>query len=860
MFVNFWILDENSRYFETSCNEMIKKAFGICTHVDYLVWVVPKNYYPSEYIQRLFSAIDFQGLDEHRDTSTVLNGYKVQFLHRSNFVPKLLVREARIEDNDDLIPILQGSNPDILVGQESFFLADLIQTQDNFNSFYVGLRKSHIEGMLATSLDVNVPLIQKVFDISPYPDLMIKKEERALPPPLLISIVGDLRLIDLPTLQDAAKRLNCLLVNAETMKLPLPAAVPPPPAAVVASPAATSKSVTATPTATAKSMGGESKKNESKSESKDETPVSVGIEVPSESPLKTYLDGLVRRTAEDGLPQPSAVILFGYPRNENEAYERLNEMLYNFDYLVELHNTTEEAEEDEEDDFLQHHLDAVEVLREKYQSGESKTAGGFQQPHSPSNQSHRAAWRKVAVSSNSAALGSSTENDAAVEFSKIDAVQNLTYDLTRIVDHRNMRIDAQRAKDAEEPPKANAFAMTVFCMTEDFLSRGEDLIKIAFEDHPDHEFCLFMVSNDKPPPPDLVRCLTFVKTLPGVSFNQSLYLMHRSSFLVNEHMHVTRLDRAMLPALEGFASSLRQQQMVGLLDGAGSCLLHSDVDLRDNPAEVCFAVTIGTTVVGAITLSRKLNSNEDATWFRANYHVDELINFERHRVRNQSVITQWVLDPVYSPFTRRILQEIMRMCGKTLLYYQSEKDVLPPKNILEEFVSLKPRRRMQAGGNMRVEMVDRPSASIGGLPNDCPLYCITKHFLSNPKDTIARRVVVIGGSSQSYALLDTLCSVPYLNFPNIFLVMDMPPAAVSLRSELSEESKFEDNYSGCFSMQNEHFPIEQELFAMGLGHKVNLLQGHLTDIDREHKAIVISDEKVLEYDVLVLSSSTRGKS
>jgi hypothetical protein len=471
---------------------------------------------------------------------------------------------------------------------------------------------------------------------------------------------------------------------------------------------------------------------------------------------------------------------------------------------------------------------------------------------------HRAAWRKVAVTSTRNG-GQSTENDAAVEFNKVEAVQNLANDLGRIVDHRNMRIEAQRQKDDEEPPKANAFALTVFCLTDDFLSRGEDLIKIAFEDHPNHEFCLYMTSNEKPPPPALVRCLTFVKTLPGVSFNQSLYLMHRSAFLVNDHMHVTRLDRPMLPGLEQFAGSLRQMEMVGLLDCAGSCLQHSDVDLRDNPAEVCFAVTIGTTVVGAVTLSRKLNSNEDATWFRANYHVDELINFERHRVRNQAVITQWVLDPVYSPFTRRILQEIMRMCGKTLLYYQSERDVIPPKNIMEEFVSLKPRRRMQAGGPLQVEMVDRPSASIGGLGNDCPLYCISKHFLSNPKDTIARRVVVVGGSSHSYALLDTLCSVPYLNFPNIFLVMDLPPTAISLRNSHSEESKYEDDYSGCFSVQNGHYPVEQELYAMGLGHKVNLVQGHLTDIDREHKAIVISDEKVLEYDVLVLSTNTRGE-
>lgn len=468
------------------------------------------------------------------------------------------------------------------------------------------------------------------------------------------------------------------------------------------------------------------------------------------------------------------------------------------------------------------------------------------------------------------------ENDTGVgeavsdteEFNRMDAVQNLVADLTRIIDHRNLRIESQRLRDSEEPPKANAFAVTVLCLEQDFLSRAEDLIKIAFEDHNRHDYCLYMVSNDHPPPPDLVRCLTYVKPLPGVSFNQSLYLMHRSAFLVNDHMQVLRLDRAALPALEQFAQSLPQPDMVSLLDGAKSSLLNSDVDLRDNPAEVCFTVQIGNTIVGVVTLSRKLNSNEDATWFRANYHLDELINFERHRARNQAVITQWMLDPVYSPYTRRVLQEVMRLYCKTLLYYHTERDVCPPKNILEEFISLKPRRRMQPGGSLKVELVDRPSASIGGLGNDCPLYCITKHFLSSPKDIVARRVVVVGGSSHSYALLSTMCTVPYLTFPNVFLVLEKAPRAISLlatssdsssgSSSSAQETKFEDDCSGCLSLTNEHYPIERELFALGLGHKVNVVYGHLTDIDRENKAIVVSGELVLEYDVLVLSTSTQG--
>jgi hypothetical protein len=749
---------------------------------------------------------------------------------------------------------------------------------------------------------VNVSLIQKVFDVSPFPDLMIKKEERPLPPPLLISIVGDLRLVHVPTLKQAVQDLNCLFVNAETMKLPLPVAssggvaeskatdakktpgddkkadakgqVPAAAEEKAPAPKTASKSTAAAP---AEAKDAASLQADSKDAVDAKNDNGLAPEAPVISPLQAFLEDQLRAYTDANPATPlSGIVLFGYPRSENEAYERLQEMIFNFDYLVEVRNVAEDAEEDEEDEFLQHHLDAVEVLKDQYyasegKSGETPTHRATHHHHgapTPTAQvqttpaaagRHKASWRRVAVAGAGSGVGASEAEVAAAEFGLVDSARSVAVDLTRIVDHRQLRIETQRQRDRDEPPKANAFALTVFCMEPDFDSRGSDLIKIAFEDHPNHDYCLFMFANDKPPSADQLRCMTYVNLLPGVSFDQSFYLMHRSAFLVHEHMRVKRVGRDLVPSLEEFAAMLPESERATLLDGVRLSIQSGEVDLRDNPAEVCFAVTIGTTIVGAVNLSRRINSNEDAIWLRSNYHIDDLVNFERHRVRNQAIITQWMLDPIYSPFTRRVVQDIMRQYGKTLLYYHTPRDVCPPKNILEEFVALKPRRRMQPGGTLQVEMVSRPSASIGGLGSDCPLYCITKYFLSNPKDMIAKRVVIVGGSAHAYAVLDTLCSVPHLHFPNVYLILEKPPVALTLvPTESSEESRLEESYSGCLSVQNEQYPIEQELFAMGLSHKISLLPGHLSDIDREHKAVVISDETVLEYDILILSTCTQG--
>ena len=313
------------------------------------------------------------------------------------------------------------------------------------------------------------------------------------------------------------------------------------------------------------------------------------------------------------------------------------------------------------------------------------------------------------------------------------------------------------------------------------------------------------------------------------------------------------------------------------MDGARAALEEGDVELYDNPQRAAFVVTIGETIVGAVQLSRKILTEDDVLWIRQNYHADELINFDRHRTRNQAVVTQWLLDPVYSSFTRRIVQLVMRTYGKTLLYYHAEADACPPKEVLEEFVPLRPRRRMQqqpqqgSGAGLRVELLERPSAEGGGLGVRCPLFCLSKHLLSRPKDTVTQRIVVAAGSSHSYALLETLCNVPYINFPNVYVIMNnIPPpfctdrasgaAAGDLSSSATnEDSKHEDAYSGCFSVKDEQFPLEQELAAMGLAHKVNFVQGNLTDIDRDNRAVVVSDELVIEYDLLVLSTCTQGK-
>ena len=151
--MNFWLFDE--KLDEGIAHNLIREAFVKCPELDHIVWLCPVGARFTEFMEATFTTfakID-TSLDSEKDP---LNGLKILALFRSNYIQKLTIREARVEDNDELLPILQKNNPSIIQADE-YFLSDLIDNQDTNNRLFVGLHKRDIVGMLAVNLEVNVP-------------------------------------------------------------------------------------------------------------------------------------------------------------------------------------------------------------------------------------------------------------------------------------------------------------------------------------------------------------------------------------------------------------------------------------------------------------------------------------------------------------------------------------------------------------------------------------------------------------------------------------------------------------------------------------------------------------------------------
>lgn len=192
--------------------DLLVRSFETLTELDFIVWLCPITAQIASYMANIFAEIDNSRLTT---AGATFKGYRVFLAHRSKFVPKLLVREAVVEDNDDLLPILQSMSPDIVADQSEFFLAQLIQSQNSRNKILVGVEENRPVGMLAVSLDVNVDFIKEVYDLTNFDDVIVENVVKTKSPHMLFLVCGNLAMLDDNILYNLAIDFNCVFIDAD---------------------------------------------------------------------------------------------------------------------------------------------------------------------------------------------------------------------------------------------------------------------------------------------------------------------------------------------------------------------------------------------------------------------------------------------------------------------------------------------------------------------------------------------------------------------------------------------------------------------------------------------------------------------
>lgn len=95
---------------------------------------------------------------------------------RQNILPTMFVRNARVEDFDDLVPVFDAQSEVVTSGFGQYFLAEVIEARDREHAALVGEGPSgHAVGLMAatsSSSEVRLPLLQSSFDLSAFGHLV----------------------------------------------------------------------------------------------------------------------------------------------------------------------------------------------------------------------------------------------------------------------------------------------------------------------------------------------------------------------------------------------------------------------------------------------------------------------------------------------------------------------------------------------------------------------------------------------------------------------------------------------------------------------------------------------------------------
>ncbi|CAM9185987.1 unnamed protein product, partial [Ectocarpus fasciculatus] len=644
---------------------ILREAFARCPDVNNVFWLCPASAKAPPFMSIFFVEVHVP------DPSELFKKVKLFMIRREDFLPQLLVREARVEDNDDLLPILQASNPGILEGQDDFFLADMIQSQDERNKIFVGVSDDKPVGMLATSLDVNAALISRVFDLENFSGLISGGDSVVRQTQLMVLVLGESSIVSSCSLQELSE-----------------------------------------------SLGG------------------------------NYLD--------------------------------------------------------------------------------ASTISGVD-------------WVKVDVGRSAESSGVGTTEVAKK--------------MQEIVDLHQVTL-AEFGNDIDRNAVANAFAITLFCVEEGFESRSEDMLRVAFEENPSLEYCLLMLPNDAGSLA-LTACMSCPRVRPGVSFDQALFLAHRDHLLANTYLRVDRYISSMQASFESFVDTVKDTQPPSILHVFEHSLKELDVPLADNPSEACFVATVQGSIVGVVAVSRRMTTTDDIMWMRQQYLVDDVVNFERHRSRSQAMITHWVMNPVFAKSARYVLREVMRLFQKTLLYYECRTATPPSPEALFDMIPVRPRifdEQREAPKCTDLAAAD----TIDDDKSEVSLFLMTKMELCNSKNLVSKRIVVIGGNSSAFSILESFCYAKEDFYSTIYYVSETDNFRRCGEGANTTPFPEQNNLRGSLSVRDCGDPTRSYLDTLGISNRIIIVSGRLTDIDRKSKAVVISDDIALEYDVLIIATATQG--
>lgn len=175
LFMNYFVAKADFAY---GCvTEIIRTVFNAVPALHYIFLVVPRGVETGPVLTELFKPMAF------KEGFTGRLSIELQVCHRHDHSAKLHIRPARVEDHDDLTPIFNRQSDVLTSTYGDFFLAELIEAQDEENKCVVADVKGTAVGFMSVCSKVDVELLGSCFDLKPFTGLQKQHGQTPAPRP-----------------------------------------------------------------------------------------------------------------------------------------------------------------------------------------------------------------------------------------------------------------------------------------------------------------------------------------------------------------------------------------------------------------------------------------------------------------------------------------------------------------------------------------------------------------------------------------------------------------------------------------------------------------------------------------------------
>ncbi|XP_070341607.1 cilia- and flagella-associated protein 61 isoform X3 [Equus asinus] len=164
------------------CKEIIRTVFKAVPELHFIFLIVPCYMSLGSALITVFDPVG------NVPSLTFDEDFAVHVCHRHNHYPQLHIRRARVEDHDDLMPIFLHHDTILKETYGEYFLAELIEAQDEENHAVVCEVEGVAVGFMSVCSRVNMQLLHECFDLGPFHGLCIPHPDDVLEPPPELSI------------------------------------------------------------------------------------------------------------------------------------------------------------------------------------------------------------------------------------------------------------------------------------------------------------------------------------------------------------------------------------------------------------------------------------------------------------------------------------------------------------------------------------------------------------------------------------------------------------------------------------------------------------------------------------------------